>query len=216
MLEHVSISAWVFVSYVSLAASAGAIIATSFEGVSLSLRNFLYATSVPGLLAVLCVSNPTPLPIVLSSLGLVAALTILSVVDGTTRTVPDLISVPMIVLGVVHAWVIGLDHLVFGIAALSVIALGIVGHVLIRSQSWIGGGDVLLVAGAMAWFGPAMLPDLAIATSVILVPQLILSVSSTARPASCIPVHTPIDNSVPLAPSLGTAQLLLWFGGPLF
>lgn len=216
MFEQVFISAWVFVCYVSLAASAGAIIATQYEGVSLSARNFLFATSVPGLLAVLCVSGPTPLPIALSSLGLVTALTALSVIDGTTRTVPDMISVPMIVFGVLHAWAIGLDHLIFGLAALGVIALGIAGQVMIRAQSWIGGGDVLLVAGAVAWFGPAMLPDLAIVTSVILIPQLILSVKSSARPASCIPVDPQIDSSVPLAPSLGTAQLVLWLGGPLF
>ena len=216
MLTQVTFSAWTFVCYISLAASGGAILATRFDGVSLSARNFLYATAVPGIFGVMFVTGPTILPIAFCTLGLVAALTCLSVIDGMTRTVPDLITVPMIPLGLVHSWAVGLDYTVFALAALSIVVLGLLGQFLFRTQSWIGGGDVLLIAGATAWFGPALLPDLAIVTAVLLAPQWALSITPMARTTACVPVDGAADTAVPLAPSLGTAQLLIWFGGPLF
>lgn len=206
---------WAFVCLVSVSGSAGAVLATRFRGVTLTPDRFLMATAFPALLAIFFAAKPIPADLAFWTFMIVVVLSALSVMDAATRTVPDLLTVPMIIFGVIHAKISGYSPVMFGGFALAVIALGLAGQYLLREQTWIGGGDILLVAGAVAWFGPALLPDLMLVTGVLLLVRVAIERLATPSPASCVPGAMPKDTGIPLAPSLGAAQLLIWFGGPL-
>lgn len=148
------------------------------------------------------------------SFVLITGLTALALIDGKTKTVPDLLTIPMILLGLAHAATQPGLFPVFAITSLIVVAAGLVtGWILRGRDSWIGGGDVLLFAGAMAWFGPALAPDI----------LLIVGISYALWYAATLVVHMfdpkrqrSTAKEVPLAPILGLAQLILWTGGPIF
>lgn len=207
---------WAFVCLVSLAGSCGAGLAARFEGVQLTPDRFVTATAIPAVLAVIFSGNGVPLGIALWTFAFVTLLSCLAVIDFTTRTVPDIVSIPMIFLGLLHAQLSGFDTWVFGGFAVAVLAMGILGQYIFRSQSWIGGGDVLLIGGAIAWLGPALLPDLLLLTGSLLCLKIAMHSFAFQHSSTCMPTEAPCDPGMPLAPSLGVAQMLIWFGGPLF
>lgn len=211
------IPVWTFVALASLSASLGAMIAAQFEAVRLHAGTFLVTTATPAALAAFLIDGPVPLSFALWTMLLVLVLSGLSAMDAVTRTVPDVLTLPLILLGLVHAQANGASALVFATSALFVICCGVAGaRMFPRRTAWIGGGDVLLVAGAVAWFGPAMLPDILFLTGVILFARLCLGQVLSLEPATCVPVQPATGRGLPLAPSLGAAQLLVWMGGPLF
>ncbi len=207
---------WAFVCLVSLAGSCGAALASRFDGVTLTPGGFVVACAIPAVLAMLFSGAGVPLHVALWTFALVGALSALSVIDATTRTVPDAISVPMIALGLVHCHLSGLNLWIFGGFSFAIIVLGLAGQILIRAESWVGGGDVLLFAGAVAWLGPGLLPDVILLAAGLLCLRLAAESLAAPRAVICLPTHVQQDTGVPLAPSLGAAQLLIWFGGPLF
>lgn len=202
---------------VGLAGIAGVTLAGLFRGVSVPPFT-IFAASI-GPIGLAWAAAPLPLPIAPLgwSLVLVAGLCCLATFDAGTRTVPDIVTIPMIVLGVLHAALVGAPHLLFGLSAAALILFAVAFHAVFRGRgTFVGGGDVLLVAGALAWFGPSMIPDLAILASVVLLFQLAPRLVRIPRSGACIPpVVTHVDE-LPLAPSLAVAQLVVWFGGPLF
>ena len=208
---------WTFVVLASLSATIGAMLAAQFDAVKVHPNIYVLATGTPAILALILIQSPVPLTFALWSGVLILALSGLTVMDAMTRTVPDILTLPLIPLGILHAQMNGASGLVFALAALSVIALALVVRALFRRcGGWMGGGDVLLLAGAAAWFGPAMMPDILFLTGVILLARLCLGRVIDLGPATCIPVPRKIDHALPLAPSLGAAQLLIWMGGPFF
>ena len=208
---------WTFVVLASLSATIGAMLAAQFDAVKVHPNIYVLATGTPAILALILIQSPVPLTFALWSGVLILALSGLTVMDAMTRTVPDILTLPLIPLGILHAQMNGASGLVFALAALSVIALALVVRALFRRCcGWMGGGDVLLLAGAAAWFGPAMMPDILFLTGVILLARLCLGRVIDLGPATCIPVPRKIDHALPLAPSLGAAQLLIWMGGPFF
>lgn len=206
---------WAFVCLVSLAGSCGAGLAARFEGVGLAPDRFVTATAIPAVLAVIFSGNGVPLGIALWTFAFVTLLSCLAVIDLTTRTVPDILSIPMILLGLLHAHLSGFDTWVFGGFAVAVISMGAIGQYIFRSQSWIGAGDILLIASAIAWLGPALLPDVLLLTGLLLCLRIAAGSFAMPHHASCVPTEAPRDPGLPLAPSLGAAQMLIWFGGPL-
>jgi prepilin signal peptidase PulO-like enzyme (type II secretory pathway) len=209
------VPAWTFVAIVSFSATLGAMIAALFEAVRLRPAIVLVTTTTPALLAFLLVQEPVPLSFAVWTIALVAVLSGLSAMDAVTRTVPDLLSVPLILLGVIHAQANGASGLLFGAAALCVIGLGLAASALFRGRTaWLGGGDVLLVAGAVAWFGPTLLPDILLLAGVLLFARACLARIVNFGPLACVPVAGPVDRGLPLAPSLAAAQILVWMGGP--
>lgn len=211
--DPVLIPAWAFVAIATLSATLGAMVATQFEAVRLHASTFLATIAIPGMLAMLLVEGPVPLSFALWTMLFVLVLSGLSAMDAVTRTVPDMLTVPLILIGLVHAKANGAPAPVFAVSALAVIGCGVIcARILPGRTGWIGGGDVLLVAGAVAWFGPAMLPDIVLLTGLILFVRLCLGRILDLGPPSCVPVRSP---GLPLAPALGAAQLLVWMGGPL-
>ena len=202
---------------IGLSGIAGVTLAALFRGVSVSPFAGLAASLGP--MALAWVAAPLPLAIapLMWSLILVAGLTCLAAFDANTRTVPDIITIPMILLGVAHAATAGAPHLLFGMSAAGLILFAVALHALLKGRgTFVGGGDVLLVAGALAWFGPSMIPDLAILASLVLLCQLAPRFARIPRADACIPATVTQTDDIPLAPSLAIAQLVLWFGGPLF
>lgn len=208
---------WSLVTITTLAATLGAMVAALFDGVKIGTRTFLLATAVPAALAFLLVDRPVPVPFALWSVVLILGLTGLAVIDAATRTVPDLLCLPLIVLGLVHAEASEAPVAGYATTSIAILILGaIVARVAGGAARWIGGGDVLLLSGAAAWFGPAALPDLVIVASALLLARLAVAPLIPVGPVTCIPITRTPDRDLPLAPTLGTAQILLWFGGPIF
>jgi leader peptidase (prepilin peptidase)/N-methyltransferase len=132
---------------------------------------------------------------------LVTLLVALAAIDLASRTVPDLLSLPLIAFGLVHAWARGLaaPALLALVVALVLAAWLVPG----RWRRGVGGGDVLLAAGALAWLGPGVAIDLAVLVSVFLLP---LAAWARARPGGA---------GIPAAPAVAAAVATLWFGGPV-
>jgi prepilin signal peptidase PulO-like enzyme (type II secretory pathway) len=215
--EAILIPAWTFVAVASLSASLGAMVAALFDAVRLSAGTFLATTATPAVLAIALVEGPVPLSFAAWTTVLVLVLSGLSAMDSVTRTVPDLLTVPLILLGLVHAAANDAAAALFAGSALVVIGFGAaVARILPGRTNWIGGGDVLLLAAAVAWFGPAMLPDILLLTGLILSIHLFLGRLVDLEPATCVPVRPRAVRGLPLAPALGSAQLLVWMCGPLF
>jgi prepilin signal peptidase PulO-like enzyme (type II secretory pathway) len=171
------------------------------------------AAALAGGAVVLLSQGPLPLSFVAWSAILLAGLAALAVTDGATRTVPDALTLPMIALGLLHAAIGPASFAPAGAAVVLVIGGGWLADRLLPGQlsRWAGDGDLLLLAGALAWLGPATLPDLALVTGILLAAQATLARIRVAR-ASGARDH---GRLLPLAPALGTAQAILWFGGPV-
>lgn len=199
------------------AAFAGAGLASAFEKVRVSPQSYVVTTLVPVGLAWALAPLPLSLGAIWWTLVLVFAVCALGLIDAKTRTVPDAISVPMIALGVLHAAQAGAPHLLFGMAAVGLILLCVLFRYVRRGGvPWAGGGDVLLLAGAIAWFGPWMIPDLLIITGILLLIRFAWSSLPLPDAEACIPRKITEGSYIALAPALGTAQLAVWMGGPLF
>ncbi|MEM8631814.1 MAG: prepilin peptidase [Pseudomonadota bacterium] len=163
----------------------------------------------------LLLAPPTvPVGFAIWSLIMFGGLTALGATDSLTKTVPDLISVPMVALGLVHAATMG-QLWPFGLSVAIVLVFAILWAALApqRLSSLIGGGDVLLLAVALAWVGPGVLPDLIVLTAAILIAQVAvmraIGIASVSDPS-----ERP-ENAVPLAAAIGLAQGILWVAGPL-
>lgn len=92
------------------------------------------------------------------------AATLLAALDLRHRLLPDLVTLPLLVLGVCAAaaglsvpWIHSLSGAAIGFVTLTVVDIA---YRRLRGRSGIGGGDVKLFAAAGAWLGPSALPFL--------------------------------------------------------
>ena len=184
---------------------------TAAAGIGMALAQLFEeeVTQTARLLTALAVLAPTGLApagadpgFVMWTMILAALLASLSVIDLTSRTVPDLLSVPLILLGLGHAWMRGLAvGTMAATVAVIIVAALIVARIPSRLRMGIGGGDVLLLAGALAWLGPTVALDL-----MILVPVLLLPIWAVTRDGA---------GGLPAAPAFACATMLLWLNGPV-
>ncbi len=199
-----------------MAAFGGAWFAGAFGAMRLSPQSYTIATGLPVLLV--WTLAPLPLPPVgfLWSLVLVGSLVTLAMVDKKLQVVPYGVSIPVIGLGILHAASIGAPYHLHAAAALGLILVAIgVGTLTPRAFAWVGTGDILLVAAALAWFGPLQSPDLALLAGLVLSVQLMLRRLPLPEPEACIPIRAHRGSRLTLGPALVAAQLTLWFGGSL-
>lgn len=196
------------------AANSGGMLAWRFSGVSRHPWVFPGAIAAAPVLAYFLIQTPVPMAFAGWSFVLIAGLTCLTVIDAQTRTVPDLVAIPMVILGLIHAATQDGLLISFAVSSLGVVGIGmLVGLVTKNRGVWIGGGDVLLFAGALAWLGPAVAPDVIFLTGLGLL--VVYSFRSIMRFAKLAAPYSP-DHFMPLAPALGLAQMTIWLGGPLF
>ena len=184
---------------------------TAAAGIGMALAN-LFEDEVPWrarfttALAVLVPAGLAPSgadpAFVMWTMILAVLLAALSAIDLTSRTVPDLLSIPLILLGLGHAWMRGLSvGTMAATVAVVIVAALIVARIPSRLRKGIGGGDVLLLAGALAWLGPTVALDLLILVPAILIPLWFFFRS---------------DEGLPAAPAFAAATLLFWLNGPVF
>ena len=120
-------------------------------------------------------------------------------IDATTETVPDVLTLGLVMAGLAHA--AAADTYLPPIAAAAVLTLmaGLLHDMLRGDRGWIGSGDFFLVAGIFAWFGPGLTLDvLAITSAGLMLHGLITRRATTA-----------------VAPSLAASAALVWLGGPI-
>ena len=201
------LSGTVFVTILLISGVVGTLLAKLFEPEAapwpIALVHILVAP------AIFLASGETLVPqgAVLFSASMVLLLVALSMVDLHSRTIPDLLSLPLILLGLVYAVINDVDVLARAAAvAVVLVAAIITGWVGGRISRAVGAGDVLLVAGGIAWLGLALVPNLIITTSILLV----LGVASATIARRRAPAF------VPLAPAFGLAMCVIWLFGPIF
>ncbi|MEE4120932.1 MAG: prepilin peptidase [Paracoccaceae bacterium] len=136
---------------------------------------------------------------------LVALFVALAVVDLASRTVPDALVLPLIALGLGHAWMRELSVGAMGLAVALVVGAALVASAVpARLRAGVGGGDVLLVAAALAWLGPMVALDLIVLVSAFLLPFAGMAVVRRGAP-----------RGLPAAPAVAAATLVLWLHGPI-
>lgn len=213
-MTDLAVPVWGFTLLIALAVFAGLTLATKFDGLRPGVAATIVFSAVCGAVAWLLNAAPVTYGFALWTLTMVLGLAAVAAIDGATRTVPDALSVPMIALGLAHAATYpGLIWIHAGAAAL-VIAMGLFVGLLSRGRSgnWLGGGDVVLLAGTVAWLGPSLIPDVLILTVGGIAVQWATGLTMRLRGADT--AATPLTEQ-PLAPALALAQGVIWLGGPL-
>ncbi len=157
------------------------------------------ATSIAMLAAVALLITSVTMPPVAWTILLFALLASLGWIDALTETVPDVLTLALVVCGVVYAATAGLPLVPHIAGSGLLLSIGVIHGYLTGDEGWVGSGDFFLVAGINAWFGPALVVDVLALTSVGLVLHGII-----ARRAA-----------IALAPSLACAAAIIWLGGPL-
>ena len=144
-----------------------------------------------------------------STMGWLAVLlcgwTALSLTDAFRQEIPDLISIPFLLLGLVQQAFLNMPLMP------SVIAIGLlfgltvlVGMTAAKWRRGVGGGDVVLLGIALAWLGPFAMVDVLVLAAFFMIPQI------------AHVVVTGSEDRLPFAPAFGAATLFVWIGGPLF
>jgi leader peptidase (prepilin peptidase)/N-methyltransferase len=101
--------------------------------------------------------------------ALIAALTVLTVIDARTYRLPDLITLPLIAAGVGASWLIGAPVWLSALGA--AIGYGVLvgvekAYERARGRQGLGRGDAKLFAAGGAWCGALALPFILLAASV--------------------------------------------------
>lgn len=133
------------------------------------------------------------------SMVLFAILASLAWIDATTETVPDVLTLALVVSGVAHASFVGALVLPIAGAVIALLLSGVLHAKITGDLGWIGSGDFFLAAGIVAWFGPLQALEVLALTTIGLLFHSLL----TRR------------LSIALAPSLATAAAIIWIGGPI-
>ncbi|MXQ09745.1 hypothetical protein GQ651_18010 [Alphaproteobacteria bacterium GH1-50] len=128
--------------------------------------------------------------------GLLAAL---AVFDARTETVPDVLTLSLILSGLVTTSAMGGALGLHAVPALGLLAVGVLQGWYTDDRGAIGSGDTLLFAGVTAWLGPWLMADVLILAAILLGVQCILMRRTTGA----------------FAPALALAAAIVWFGGPI-
>ena len=147
-------------------------------------------------------------------------LLLLGLTDAQTYTVPDGLTVPLIALGCLHATLHVPGWMLFLVGPIALVTTGMVAAWILpeRLTAWVGGGDVLLLAGALAWLGPASLFEL-LCLVCLLAPLSALAnrpQNAMSPEGSTTNTESPDLTAFPLAPAIGLATAFFWVNGPLF
>jgi leader peptidase (prepilin peptidase)/N-methyltransferase len=142
----------------------------------------------------------------LATLLLAAALAALAMIDIRTGRLPDVLTLPLVALGIGVTALLEPDQLSFHAAAA---ALGYTSLWLIatlyrrhRGHDGLGLGDAKLLAAAGAWLGPLALAPLVLVASLSALATIGL-LRLAGRPVS-------LQSSLPFGPFLGAGFLFLW------
>jgi leader peptidase (prepilin peptidase) / N-methyltransferase len=148
--------------------------------------------------------------VLLASFALAAALIALSEFDRRTFRLPDAITVPLALCGVLAAAVMGkgwIWHLVSAALGLALILLVDLGYRAWRGRPGIGLGDGKLLAASGAWLGAEALPTVLLWACVSALGALLLMHVSGRQVGA--------RTAVPFGSFLAFGTWLVWCLGPL-
>jgi leader peptidase (prepilin peptidase)/N-methyltransferase len=136
----------------------------------------------------------------------------LSAIDIRHRTLPDLIVIPLIGLGLIIAWLdnppIFADHLIgasMGFVAFAGIAFL---YRVLRNRDGLGLGDAKLLGAGGAWLGWEALPGIVLSAAIIALIFALASGCARRRPIKG-------GTAIAFGPYLALAVWLTWIFGPL-
>jgi leader peptidase (prepilin peptidase)/N-methyltransferase len=141
----------------------------------------------------------------LLAIGLALWLGGAAVIDARRMILPDVLTLPLIPLGLGLAWHEApplADRAIGAVAGFAVFALLAEGYRRWRGRDGLGLGDAKLLAGAGAWVGWQSLP------SVVLIAAL-------SGLVWALVLRPPIDRPIPFGPFLAFGFWLVWRFGPL-
>ncbi len=126
-------------------------------------------------------------------------LAMLAWTDLRTETVPDGLTLALVLAGMSYTISVGSPLLgpVAGIATL--LTLGLIQDRYSPDKGWFGSGDYFLLSGIIAWLGYSGMLETVLFASFFI----------------CLHAILQRRTSIALAPSLSAAALLHWFGGPI-
>jgi leader peptidase (prepilin peptidase) / N-methyltransferase len=146
-----------------------------------------------------------------ASCGLAWTLMVLAAIDLEHQLLPDALTLPLIVAGLVVALfevprtiVDSLAGAVVGFLLFSVVA---VAYRRLRGREGLGGGDAKLLAALGAWDGMSGLP------SIVLIASLVALAGALA--ARSFRLTGALQDRVPFGPALALAGWIVWLYGPL-
>lgn len=142
------------------------------------------------------------------SLGLISVLGTLIVYDLTRYRLPQVVTLPLILCGLVFTYQTASSDIYLHLAAtLAGYALILALHLywrVFRGQDGIGMGDARLVAAAGAWFGPLWLPIFLTLGSSLGIVSVFLARGLTAQNRSAD------ELAIPFGPALCLAFWIIW------
>lgn len=204
----------VFLIIVGAAIIGGQWLGSRYSDVDHSLPFAIFSTIVALAAARMLTNGPIPVGFSIWTVPLFIGLSSIALIDFKTRTVPDLIVVPLVVLGLAHSAFF--DDLLFpaAIGVGVIILFSLANSLIFKSESgFLGGGDVLLLAAAVAWLGPGLLPDVLFLAAVFLIFQGLfvfvkLQFSSNGEWQGV--------RYLPFGPAIGMSMAIVWIAGPIF
>jgi leader peptidase (prepilin peptidase) / N-methyltransferase len=154
--------------------------------------------------------NAPDAPVLFASLALAAALIALSEFDRRTFRLPDLITIPLALCGLLLAAIMGkgvIWHLVSAGLGLALILLVDLGYRAWRRRRGIGFGDAKLLAASGAWLGAEALPTVLLWACVSALGVLLLMHVSDRQVGA--------RTAIPFGSFLAFGTWLVWCLGPL-
>jgi leader peptidase (prepilin peptidase)/N-methyltransferase len=145
------------------------------------------------------------IPILVLAVAGAAVLVAAAVVDARTRRLPDILTLPLIAMGLLAAWAVGLPlwlH-VLGAALGYLLMAGLeLGYRRVRGRDGLGRGDAKLLAAGGAWCGAlGLAPVLLIASASGLLFVLVLRIAGRAMAP---------DAAIAFGPFLAFGIALVW------
>lgn len=124
----------------------------------------------------------------------------IATIDAVTETIPDVLSMTLTGAGLLYSYATGTPPLALGLLAGAFILIAVLRDWLFDDTGAIGSGDLILVAGVIAWVGPLLLIDVLLIAAVVGIIQLPFTRRTT----------------LPFAPAITFGLGAVWLGGPLF
>ena len=137
--------------------------------------------------------------------GLGWTLQLLAMIDLETGLLPDRLTLPLLVAGLISGGYAENDHLAGAALGAAMLAAPAWGYRRLRRRDGMGWGDVKLAAGAGAWLGWQAVPAMILTAALLTIGAVLL------RRRFCA---TPLDTAIPFGPALAVATWLLWLWGP--
>lgn len=185
------------------------------ERQSLIAAPMLSALAFAGLYLVIALPvlwvRPMPWVFILASCVLCVALAVLSAIDLETQRLPDMLTLPLLAVGIVVCWVTAAAPIWWRVLSALIGFLALFGvawaYSRIRGRAGLGLGDAKLLAASGAWLGAEGLPSVVLGGSVAALIGVLVSMAAGSTVTA--------SSRIPFGPFLALATWLVWLYGPI-